>query len=167
MRVPDFSRLVPWLRAIGLFAVGMIVGGAVYMSIHQYLFSQVVMLNMKLESERDKLQAEVGELKKQPYKQTVIRSLVVKTESADPALPLDDLTAQKLGERLERLLKPLFIGQEASTMVQLENIDATRALINRRIILDQSDYLVEMRTAVLLYSELKIWVKARPFTRTE
>lgn len=163
MRIPTLRQAANWTRYIGIFLAGIIVGSALFMSIYQHNFSLVVIDNISLKSRLDDLSKENESLNKYKSNESVIKSISIYIREGDNAAKLDQVTEDKIKRRVYHDLK-ILIGQQNANASTLHIV---QKLMNRKMYasIQDKDYIVQLQTILVLRTEMKVWLEARPFIR--
>ncbi|WNR43357.1 hypothetical protein [Paenibacillus roseipurpureus] len=159
MRVPPFARYQRLLASFGIFLSGAIVGSAVYMSIHQHTYNELYIQLHKYIEENADLRADIDSLNKTKNKQTLVSvvnvHLVPKSEA--------ELISEDIQKEIEGDVKSelkLVIGQKA-TFVRDSQPLYERIITQRTYFLHDKKYIVEVKSIVLIQTELTIWITAQ------
>lgn len=162
MRVPQFDRFTRGLQAFGLLIAGAVIGSAVYHSIFHYNFNMLFTENVRLSSQLDDYRKEINSLNKYKDKQRIFK-LSIRLEEEE-GKEFDEITRDQLKKRLYDDLD-IFIGRN------IYEIDSdaklARELLNRKIypITQDKDFVIEIKTMLLVDGVLQIWVKAKPYLK--
>ena len=162
MRVPQFDRFTRGLQALGFMIVGAIVGSAVYHSVFHYNFNMLFTENVRLQSQLDDYRKEIDSLSKYKDKQRIYK-LRIRLEEEE-GKELDEITRDQLKKRLFDDLD-IFVGRN------IYEIDSdaklARELLNRKIypITQDKDFVIGIKTMLLVDGVLQIWVKAKPYLK--
>lgn len=165
MRVPSPHLFNKWLSGIGLFLSGMVVGSAVYMSMHQTSFSVLVERNSVLQDENENLKKEVQNLKKFNNSQSVIKKITVRFESASQA-PLDPLIEQELKKLVQKKLEPVYEGHSLALFTSGKEQDRKSEIIKlQEIVADQysvkeHSFKVEATGVAIVQTELIVYIRS-------
>ncbi len=152
--------LLGWLRGIGLFLSGMIVGSALFNAAMHHNFETLVQRNNALESELRTLKQDLEQEKSSKNKQSLISRIIVHIQAADGSEPLDPTVAAALRERIRSDLKAA-IGKPAGLPDLYE-----RLIQDEYHNIHEKDYRIRVQYISIVYSEMQVWVTARPFVRT-
>ncbi|MBD0382774.1 hypothetical protein [Paenibacillus sedimenti] len=158
MRVPPFARYQRFLASCGLLLSGAIIGSAVYMSIHQHTYNQLyVQMHKYLEENRD-LRSDIDNLNKTRNKQALINVVNVYLLPKDQ----NELISEDIQKEIEGDVKnelKLVIGQKAAYVRDARPL-YERLITQRIYTLHDKKYIVEVRSIVLIQTELTIWITA-------
>jgi hypothetical protein len=163
LKVPPFDQFTGLLQSIGLIIVGTCIGSALFLSLYHHHLNTALILNKELQAENEKLLQDNSTYKLSKNKQSRIIGLEVIVES-DESHPLDKLTEQELERRVRNDLN-VVKGQKVSSFADSPHI--YQKLISQKTyhnILDK-DYTVDVRTMLLIQTELKVWVTAKEWKR--
>ncbi|TNJ53705.1 hypothetical protein FE784_40315 [Paenibacillus hemerocallicola] len=167
MRVPSPEPFKRWLSGIGLFLSGMVIGSAVYMSVHQTNFSLLVERNTVLQDENDNLKKEIQNLNKFKNSQSVIKKITVRYESS-PSSPLDPVIEQELKQQVMKKLEPVYEGQSMSLFVSgSENgrqaeIRKLQEIVSDQYTVKEHVFKVEATGVAVIQTELIVYIKSKP-----
>lgn len=164
MRVPPFERFDLAMRSAGIFVLGMIVGAAVYNGMFQARFESLVTVKGELESRIEQYEQDLKQLNRFKHQHSVIKSVqaVIENGSLQPdQQPIDAATEAALKKRIQRDLSVL-IGQSIYGIDEQSKL--ARTFLHRKEYknVNNADYVVEIRTILLLDNILKVWVSAEP-----
>lgn len=158
MRIPPFSRYQNLLASFGLVVSGAIIGSAVYMSVHQHTYTQLYVEMHKVLQENRDLRDDIESLNKTKNKQSLINvvnvHLTPKTQ--------DDLISEDIQKEIEGDVKnelKLVIGQRATYVKDAQPL-YERLITQRTYVLHDKKYIVEVKSIVLIQTELTVWVTA-------
>lgn len=164
MRVPPFERLGVWTKGLGLFVCGMVVGSAVYMSLHHEMYTLLAIKNQKLQNQLDELTEQQKAQDKTRSRATYIGKIDVQfIQSSDPKHLIDEVTVQELETKVRSNLRGLsgksaIILKEAPlafyTLVEEPTYKTTSAI----------KYKVSVKMFVFYQSVLTVSVTAREDT---
>lgn len=163
MRVPSFEHFAGMVKSTGLLIAGAVIGSAVFMSIFHHNLNAALIKNRELQAENEKLIQDNNSYKKNRNQLSTINKIEVMVESADLD-PLDKVTEKEIEKRVRNDLK-VVIGLKVSTFAESPHI--YQQLLSQKTyhaILDK-DYLVNMKTMLLVQNELKVWVIAKDYKR--
>jgi len=158
VRVPPFDRYQRFLAGFGLFLSGAIIGSAVYMSIHQHTYNQLyVQMHKYLEENRD-LREDIDNLNKTRNKQALINVVNVYLVPKNQ----EDIISEDIQKEIEGDVKSelkLVIGQKAAYVRDAHPL-YERLITQRTYTLHDKKYVVEVKSIVLIQTELSIWITA-------
>ncbi|NQX68040.1 hypothetical protein HQN90_18105 [Paenibacillus alba] len=159
MRIPPFARYQRLLSSFGLVVSGAIIGSAIYMSIHQHTYNQLyVEMHKYLEENRD-LRADIESLNKTRNKQALINVVNVHLlPKSQTELISEDIQKEIEGDVKSEL--KLVIGQKA-TFVRDSQPLYERLITQRTYVLHDKKYIIEVKSIVLLQTELTVWITAQ------
>ncbi|WP_245856077.1 hypothetical protein [Paenibacillus rigui] len=163
MRVPSFDHFSSMVKSAGLLIAGAVIGSAVFMSIFHHNLNSAIIENRELQAENEKLAQDNNNYKKNRNQLSTINKIEVVVESADLDA-LDKVTEKELERRVRSDLR-VVIGLKVSTFAESPHI--YQQLLSQKTyhaILDK-DYLVNIKTMLLIQNELKVWVIAKDFKR--
>ncbi|MFD0692467.1 hypothetical protein ACFQZT_00015 [Paenibacillus sp. GCM10027628] len=158
MRVPPFARYQRLLAGFGLLLSGAIIGSAVYMSIHQHTYNQLYVQMHKYLEENDDLKRDIESLNKTRNKQALINVVNVYLLPKNQ----EDLISEDIQKEIEGDVKSelkLVIGQKAAYVRDARPL-YERLITQRTYTLHDKKYIVEVRSIVLIQTELTIWITA-------
>lgn len=165
MRVPPFERMRRTSSALGIFVLGTVVGAALYNGILTAKFEALVNQNSMLEDTIARYEQEIAKLSSFKNQHSIIKSVVVSIEenrtAGDAKQPaLDAVTEADLKRQIRRDLD-VFIGQNIYDID--EDARFARLLLNRKVYTsaDDGDYVVEIKTVLVVDNTLRVWVTAR------
>jgi len=164
LRVPPFESYKGLLQSTGLLISGIIIGSALFLSIYHQQLNTILIENRELIAENEKLMLDNNTYKKTRNQQSVVNQIDVVVESS-PLNPLDKVTEQEIEKRVRNDLA-VIKGQKISVIAESPHI--YQSLLSKKTyrgILDK-DYMVNMKTMLLIQTELKVWVFAEEFKRT-
>ncbi|RKN85512.1 hypothetical protein [Paenibacillus ginsengarvi] len=165
MRAPAQHLLKGWLPGIGLFLSGMIVGSAIYMSMHQTSYSLLVERNSVLLDENENLKKEIQNLKKFRNSQSVVKKITVRYENENSA-PLDPAIHQELKKQVQLKLEPVYEGHNLALFTSGTEQDRTSEIRKlQEIVSDQYNvkehsFKVEATSVAIVQTELIVYIKA-------
>ncbi|OPH46801.1 hypothetical protein BC351_12740 [Paenibacillus ferrarius] len=159
MRIPPFARYQRLLSSFGLVVSGAIIGSAIYMSIHQHTYNQLyVEMHKYLEENRD-LRADIESLNKTRNKQALINVVNVHLlPKSQTEIISEDIQKEIEGDVKSEL--KLVIGQKA-TFVRDSQPLYERLITQRTYVLHDKKYIIEVKSIVLLQTELTVWITAQ------
>ncbi|MEC0228140.1 hypothetical protein [Paenibacillus alba] len=159
MRIPPFARYQRLLSSFGLVVSGAIIGSAIYMSIHQHTYNQLyVELHKYLEENRD-LRDDIDSLNKTRNKQALINVVNVHLlPKSQTEIISEDIQKEIEGDVKSEL--KLVIGQKA-TFVRDSQPLYERLITQRTYVLHDKKYIIEVKSIVLLQTELTVWITAQ------
>ncbi|CAH1200288.1 hypothetical protein PAECIP111891_01635 [Paenibacillus allorhizoplanae] len=159
MRVPPFARYQRLLASFGLLLSGAIIGSAVYMSIHQHTYNELYVQLHKVIQENYDLQDDIASLNKTKNNQTLVNVINVHLLPKNQ----DDLISEDIQKEIEGDVKAelkLVIGQKA-TFVRDSQPLYERLITQRTYFLHDKKYVVEVKSIVLIQTELTLWITAQ------
>ena len=166
MRVPAMDWVMKHLRAGGLIAAGMIIGAAVYMSVHQQNFSALYMEKERLRVENEELKKSLEPYRRNRSQSSEIREIVVQLAVPPGGQPPDEMTAIELRRKLAADLD-LLRGKSPETAAEAL-IVARRIIENKVYTLDKnSEFRLDVEVILIKSGVLTIWAEARPFIRED
>lgn len=158
MRIPPFARYQRMLASLGLMLSGAIIGSAVYMSIHKHTYNQLyVEMHKYLQENRD-LRVDIENLNKTKNKQALINVVNVHLLPKNQ----DELISEDIQKEIESDVKgelKLVIGQKAAYVRDSQPL-YERLISQRTYILHDKKYIVEVKSIVLIQTELTVWITA-------
>lgn len=158
------ERTGRWLQGIGLFISGAVIGSAFFMGIYNRHLDLVLTQNRELVLERKQLMEDNANLKKTKNQYTTINLLNVHVEPAE-GTQFDKVVETELQRLVHGDMRKVVVGQKISNFA--ENHELFRQILAEKTyagVLDK-DYVVTVRTMVLVQTELKVWVTAREWKR--
>jgi hypothetical protein len=159
LRIPPFARYQRLLASFGILVSGAIIGSAVYMSIHQHNYNELYVQLHKYLEENSDLREDIANLNKTKNNQTLVNVVNVHL------LPKgqDDLITEDIQKEIEGDVKSelkLVVGQKA-TFVRDSQPLYERLITQRTYFLHEKKYIVEVKSIVLIQTELTIWITAQ------
>ncbi|PYI57071.1 hypothetical protein DLM86_01075 [Paenibacillus flagellatus] len=166
--MPSLELIGRWLSGIGLFAAGMVVGAAVYMSVHQANFSLLVERNTVLVDENDNLKKELQNLNKFKNSQSVIKKITVRVENgtSSPTPAIDPIAEQELKQQVQKVLEPVYVGHSLTLFTSGAEDQRTAEILKLRKIVSQPytvkehTYKAEFSSMAIVQTELIVYIKA-------
>lgn len=158
MRVPPFARYQRLLAGFGLLLSGAIIGSAVYMSIHQHTYNQLYVQMHKYLEENDDLKRDIESLNKTRNKQALINVVNVYLLPKNQEDQISEDIQKEIEGDVKSELK-LVIGQKAAYVRDARPL-YERLITQRTYTLHDKKYIVEVRSIVLIQTELTIWITA-------
>jgi guanylate kinase len=159
LRIPPFARYQRLLSSLGLMLSGAIIGSAIYMSIHQHTYNQLyVQMHKYLEENRDLLD-DIENLNKTKNKQALINVVNVHLLPKNQ----NELISEDIQKEIEGDVKSelkLVIGQKAAFVRDSQPL-YERIITQRTYILHDKKYIVEVKSIVLIQTELTVWITAQ------
>jgi 6-pyruvoyl-tetrahydropterin synthase len=155
-----------WLSGFALFLSGMIVGAAVYMSVHQHNFHELYIMYQDVLAEKEKLQTEIKKMDNIKTSQNVIKSIDVRLLKNDADPEIDDVTLNEIEKAIYQDLKK-FVGQKVSTFAVLEDTDTMSELLKRRYWIKDKDYSVQLKSTSLIQTKLIVRVTVKEFKKSD
>lgn len=162
IKIPHFERHTKNMTKLGFFICGMVVGSAVFMSVHNHNFNLLYEKYQEVESENTELKDELATLNKYRTKQAIISKIHVRIIPKENDPPIDEVLENEMETNVRNALK-LYIGQPVTKLSTLEDQKIAQGLINKRFFINNTDYVMETKSFVLIHSELTVWVTAKPF----
>ncbi|MEF3306515.1 hypothetical protein [Paenibacillus sp. GYB003] len=165
MRAPSPHLFARWLPGIGLFLSGMIIGSAVYMSMHQTSFSLLVERNSVLLDENENMRKEIQNLKKFRNSQSVVKKITVRYETVSAA-PLDPAIQQELKKQVLAKLEPVYEGHSLSLFTSGEEEDRDseirklQGVVSNQYTVKEHSFKVEATSVAVVQTELIVYIKA-------
>lgn len=166
MKVPDFRQFVAWSRAIALVLCGMIIGAAVFMLIYQHNMNEVLTANDTLRREKNELMTKIADLEKYKNQHTVIKSIVIDIEDDPEAPEISKVIKNKIIESVKDALSVLK-GKEISYFANTDTSQLARILFGERRLsnIHERDFIVEIKTMIIVYDELKVRITAKEWKK--
>ncbi|MWC27006.1 hypothetical protein [Paenibacillus sp. MMS18-CY102] len=163
MRVPPFERYPGLFRATGILLLGAVIGASVYHSIYMNNYNALVRLNGQLREQLEQTTKDIDKLNKFKNQHTVIKSIVPYIEEEN-GNPINELVQAELKKRLKEDLS-VFIGQSIYKID--ENASFARRLLKNKVYagVRGSDYIVSIRTMLVVDNVLQVWVQVEPYQR--
>jgi hypothetical protein len=159
LRIPPFARYQRLVSSLGLMLSGAIIGSAIYMSIHQYNYTQLyVEMHKYLQENRD-LRADIDNLNKTKNKQSLINVVNVHLVPKNQ----EELISEDIQKEIESDIKSelkLVIGQKAAFVRDSQPL-YEKIITQRTYILHDKKYVVEVKSIVLIQTELTVWITAQ------
>jgi hypothetical protein len=166
MRVPPSEWVMRHLRAGGLVAAGMIIGAAVWMSVHQHNFSVLYMEKERLRLENEELKKTLEPYRKTQSRSSEIREIAVQLYTPPGGEATDEMTAMELRRKLAADLD-LLRGKPPETAAEAM-IVARRIISNKVYTLDRdAEYRLSVDIVLIKSGVLTIWAEVRPFIRED
>jgi hypothetical protein len=158
LRIPPFARYQRLLASLGLLLSGAIIGSAVYMSIHQHTYNELYVQLHKVIQENYDLQDDIANLKKTKNNQTLVNIVNVHL------LPKNDtdIFSEDIQKEIEGDIKSelkVVIGQKASFVGDAQPL-YEKLITQRTYFLHDKKYVVQVKSIVLIQTELTIWITA-------
>ncbi|MEF3307587.1 hypothetical protein PV433_01590 [Paenibacillus sp. GYB004] len=154
-------RIARWLAGAGLLFSGMIIGSALYMSMHQANFSQLVKRNTELFDENENLKKEIQNLNKFKHSQSVVKKITVRLEKST----LDPLVEQELRQQVQKKLEPFYEGHSLSIFTagkeseRLAEIRKLQEIVTNQYSVNDQSYKLEATGIAIVQTELIVFVK--------
>ncbi|MFE5318810.1 hypothetical protein ACFQ88_08880 [Paenibacillus sp. NPDC056579] len=163
MKVPPFEHYTGLLKSTGLVISGIIIGSALFLSLYHHHLNTVIIKNRELQAENEQLLTDLNDFKKTRNQQSTINQIDIVVEPGD-LNPLDKVTMQELEKRVRNELS-VIKGQKIATFAETPHV--YQRLLSKKTyhnILDK-DYVVNIKTMLLIHTELKVWVTAEVFKK--
>lgn len=158
MRVPPFNQLQRFLSGLGLFISGLIIGCAIYMSMHQHHFSLLYVQMNKLQEENKDLKLDLESLNKYRNKQSIINIVHVYLENPPDKEPFTADIQKKIEAAVKEELK-LVIGQKVAYVSDARPL--YERLISQKVYSIQDKlYEIQVKSMVLVQNEFSVWITA-------
>ncbi|MEX1029299.1 MAG: hypothetical protein WDZ91_04535 [Paenibacillaceae bacterium] len=166
MKIPTSDWFKPYMRAIGLVAAGMVIGGALFMSIYQHNFSILNDDNQRLMSENQEIRRELEPLIRKQNNKITVRQIRVHIQSIAGDNPLEEAIVSELRRALQRdleLLRGTTIDSVADSLI------VAKGIIRRKIyrLPGDKEYTLDIPMIIVKNSELTIWAEARPYIHND
>lgn len=161
MRVPSSIGAGGRLAGIGLFLSGMIIGSAVYMSVHQSNFSLLVERNTVLLDDNENLKKEIQNLNRYKNSQSVVKKITIRLEQST----LDPLVEQDLKSQVQKKLEPFYEGHNLSIFTsgkeseRLAEIRKLQEIVTKQYTVNEQSYKLEATGIAIVQTELIVFVK--------
>ncbi|KIL35563.1 hypothetical protein SD71_13005 [Cohnella kolymensis] len=158
MRVPSFDRFQKLMQITAFFVCGIVVGSAVYSGLQNDQFNRVIEEKIKLEEQLNILREDLKIEKNR--NQNVVKKIIAYVVEPTGKTKIDILTETELKKRLKRDLE-IFVGRS------IYHIDSdasfARTLLHEKIYddIEGKDYMVIVKTVLVVDGVLQIWVEAR------
>ncbi|CAM3450025.1 hypothetical protein [Marinicrinis lubricantis] len=168
MRVPPFQLFYRYLRYIALLLCGCIIGSAVFMVLFQHNMEELIQMNEVLKTEKKKLLIQIDGLEKYKDKEALIRSTQIWIEQSANEEPLPESVKGELIERVSNDLQFL-IGEPILKIIpNSHNAPQTMKHLYHKIHtnVQDKDYIVTISTVIIVYGEMRIWIKAQEYNST-
>jgi cell division protein FtsL len=162
--VPPFEQFTGLMKSTGLLIAGAIIGCAVFTAIYHHHLNFLLIQNKELKAENEKLSQDINSYKKSKNQQSTINQVEVVVESGD-LNALDKVTEQEIERRVRSDLS-VVKGQKIASFAESPHV--YQRLLSQKTyhaILDK-DYTVNVKTMLLIQTELKVWVIAKEWKRT-
>lgn len=167
MRVPSLERFSRYLSGTGLFLSGMIVGAALYMSMHQQNFSLLITRNSELQEENAQLKKDIESLNKYKTVQSLIRKVSVQLEPLpSEQSPLDPITQTEIKKKIQQDLSAIYTGHLISDFTDPRETKKLREIVQKRITLSGKEYDIKFQTLLLIHTELTVLIQAKAHVPT-
>lgn len=169
MRVPPPHMWQRWLSGIGLFLSGMVIGSAIYMSMHQTNFNLLVERNTVLKDENDNLKKEIQNWKKFRTDETVVKKITVRLESSPGLTPLDPAIEAELKQQVQKKLERIYVGHNVSIFTsgteqeRQAEIRKLQEIVSDQYTAKEHSYKVESASIAVVQTELIVYMKAKLF----
>jgi dipeptide/tripeptide permease len=162
MRVPNFSQWVAWSQAFALLVCGMIIGAALFMLVYQHNMNEILAANDTLRREKNELLDKIKDLEKYKNQHTVIKSIVVDIEDDPNEEAISEVIKNKIIENVKTALS-VFKGKPISYLADTHTSQIARTLFGERRIpnIHDRDYIVEIKSIIVVYDEMKVRITAR------
>lgn len=166
MRAPNTQRFRRYSQAIALVCAGMIIGAAVHMLLYQHNMAEILTMYEKIKAEKQNLTRKIEDLEKYKDNNSVIKTIVVDIEE-----PLDEkegtLTEMEKNQIISQVQKSLSVvkGTPISRLTETNTPKIFRTLFGQKRIsnINDKEFLVEIKTMIVIYSELKIRITVSPY----
>lgn len=167
MRVPNFRMFAKYSQAFALVISGMIIGAASYMVVYQHNMNMLVEDNVTLRGEIKTLEKNVQQIEKYKGSNNVIKTVAVEIED-DPDMTLDRLTENQIKERVLKMFN-VFVGKEIDYLADPNTTQILRMLFgeHRMSNIQGKDYIAEVHSIIMMYSELKVRITVKEWTFKE
>jgi hypothetical protein len=164
LKVPAFEQYSGLIQSTGLVIAGAIIGCAAFTAIYHHHLNSVLIQNKQLSSDNEKLMQDNETYKKSKNQMNIINRVEVVVESGDLGA-LDQVTEQELERRVRNDLN-VIKGLKIATFSESPHI--YQRLLAQKTYHDVSDkdYTVNVKTMLLIQTELKVWVAAKERIRT-
>ncbi len=162
MRAPNYFQTAKALQIVGLLLAGMVIGGAVFMSVYLHNFDEVLLMNKSLKAENQDLKSHLEDWDRYKDSRSVVKTIVVSIESAPNQPPLNDFVKMELKKRVQQDLG-VFKGQPIKELP--DRMRVAKYMIRKKIYpqIEEKNYSVDIDMVSLLYSELRVWITASEF----
>lgn len=159
MRIPAFNRYRRGLAGFGLFLSGMVIGSAVYMSMHQHSYSIVHEEKERLKNENKNLKEDLSKMNTVKNRQAYISLISVDLET-DAKHPIDPKSESEIVKAVKTDLEALR-GKPVARVK--EDLQLYRKLIDNKVYVDifDRDYVVSVKSVVVIQSELIFYITAK------
>lgn len=161
MRVPHFRQFAKYSQAFALVLCGIIIGAASYMIVYQHNMNVLAEENDTLQKEINNLEEDIQSLDKYKDNDQVIKKVLVEIED-DPDITLDQVTSNEIKERVRKKFNVL-IGKKIEYLANPDTTQILRMLFGEHRLSDVQgyDYIAEVHSIIVLYSELKVRISVK------
>lgn len=170
MRAPAFHHFKRYSQAIALVCAGMIIGAAVHMILYQNNMTQILTMYDKIKVEKQNLIKKIEDLEKYKDDNTVIKTIVVDIEDPldEKEAILTDIEKNQIITKVQKYLDVLK-GTPISRLTETDNPKIFRSLFGQKRVsnINEKDFVVEIKTMLVIYSELKIRISVAPYRDIE
>jgi hypothetical protein len=159
LRIPPFGQMQRFLAGLGLFISGLIIGCAVYMSMHQHHFSLLYIQMHKLQGENIELKKDLESLKKSRNMQSIINVVHVYLQNPPEAEPLTADIQKEIEVAIKEELK-LILGQKVAYVTDARPL-FEKLISQKTYLIHDKQYSIDVKSMVLVQTELSIWITAK------
>ena len=156
MRVPDFRLFAKYSQAFALVLCGMIIGAASYMIVYQHNMNELAIENDTLRREVKKMKEDIVMLEEYKGNNNVIKTIAVEIEQ-NPENPIDTVSRNEIIERVRKTFG-VFKGKEIGYLADTNTPQIARMLFGEHRLsnIQGKDYTAEIRSIIVVYTELKV-----------
>ncbi|MFD2671448.1 hypothetical protein [Marinicrinis sediminis] len=165
MRVPSAAVWGRYVRAFALLICGGIIGSSVFMMIYQHNMDELIDMHMHAKERIRDLLMESEDLKKYKDQQTIIRTIMVKIEESSGQEPLPEVVKNELRAKVHQDLQFLKGQPIVKIIPNSDNAPQTLKHLYHKVHsnIHGNNYQVTISTMIVVYGELRVWVRADEF----
>lgn len=154
MRVPPFRRYRPFLQAVSVFVLGMVIGSVVYNSLYHAAYEKMWENNKDMQTQILQYKEDIKTLKKYNKQPTVIREIKIRSEQKTE--PIDSLVVKEIIQLMGKDLTAL----RGRSIFDIDtDSKLTRSFLSdKTYTIRDKDYKVNIRTMLVMEGVLQIWV---------
>lgn len=164
MRIPPFYRYRQGMQMAGMFILGAVVGALLFNSVYIARMDSLFSINGELESKLDQAERDLKLLNEHKNQHSAIKTIQAYIENGrgkggSAGAKLDSQVEAALKKRLLADLS-VFIGNSIYEIDSESRL--ARKLLDNKIYTDVlgKDYMIEIRTMLVVEGILKVWVQA-------
>jgi hypothetical protein len=160
MRVPSWDRFSHYTQIIGVFICGIIVGFALFTAFEHNQINRLLEERSQLHIQNEELREEAQ--LSQTYKgKQIIRKISVKMEQSTSSKDINPITEEAIKKALEgdlAVFKGLSI-YKIDTSAKMARL----LLDDKRYTVDDNDYIIEIKTMLLVDKVLHVWISVKKY----